>query len=84
MKNTTKTKSAAIKHARKNVSTLSIFGGQWRFTTYDATMNAWWESVPKQYHAATFNRAQALIDEAREFLNLPQVQYDGGAWTDYV
>ena len=84
MKDTTKTKSAAIKHARQNVSKLSIFGGQYRFETYDAKMNAWWQHISKPYHASTFDRAQALIDEAREFLNLPQVQYDGGAWTDYV
>ena len=81
---TTKTKTAAIKHARQNVSTLSIFAGQYRFATFDAKMNAWWEHVPKQYYAATFDRSQALIDAARDYLDLPPVQYDGGAWTDYV
>jgi hypothetical protein len=29
-------------------------------------------------------RSQALIDSARDFLDLPPVQYDGGAWADYV
>jgi hypothetical protein len=81
---TTITKSAAIKHARQNVSSLSIFGGQYRFATYDAKMNAWWEHVPKQFHAAAFDRSQALIDAARDYLDLPCVQYDGGAWIDYV
>lgn len=84
MKTTTKTKSAAIKHARQNVSTLSIYGGLYRFAKFDAKMNAWWESCPKQHYAATFDRSQALIDAARDFLELKPLQYDGGAWTDYV
>jgi hypothetical protein len=29
-------------------------------------------------------RSQALIDSARDFLELPPVQYDGRAWTEYV
>ena len=78
------TKSAAIKHARQNVSTLSIFGGQYRFSTYDAGLTAWWESQPCQYHKAQSARSQDLINVAREILDLPPVQYDGGAWTDYV
>jgi hypothetical protein len=79
-----KTKTAAIKHARQNVSTLSIFAGQYRFATFDAKMNAWCESCPKRHYAATFDRSQALIDAARDFLELEPVQYDGGAWTDYI
>lgn len=81
---TTTTKTAAIRYARKNVTTLSIYGGGYRYSTYDAKMNAWRESCPKQYHAAVFDRSQDLIDYARDYLGLDQVQYDGGAWTDYV
>jgi hypothetical protein len=58
MKDTTKTKSAAIKHARQNVSTLSIFGGQYRFETYDAKMNAW-NAI---FSTTNQKRLQHLID----------------------
>jgi hypothetical protein len=78
------TKSSAIKHARKNVSSLSIFGNGYRFATYDAGMHAWRDSRPRQYHSAQLARAQALIDAARDYLDLPYVEYDGGAWVDYV
>ena len=47
-------------------------------------MDAWWQHVSKPYHASVFHRSQALIDAARDYLDLPPVQYDGGAWTDYV
>jgi len=80
----TTTKTAAIAHARKNVSSLHIFGGGYRFSTYDEKMTAWRESCPKQYHAAVFDRSQDLIGYAREFMGKEQVQYDGGTWTDYV
>ena len=79
-----KTKSSAIKHARQIVSKLSVFGDGYYFATYDEKMNAWWQHVPKSFYASTFDRSQALIDAARDYLDFPPVQYDGGAWTDYV
>jgi len=79
-----KTKTSAIKHARQIVSTLSPIGGGYYFATYNEKMNAWWQHVAKPYHAAAFDRSQALIDAARNYLDLPPVQYDGGAWIDYV
>ena len=81
---TTITKTAAIKHARKNVSSLSVFGDGYKFSTYDVGMHAWRDSRPRQYHSAQLARSQALIDAARDFLDLPCVEYDGGAWVDYV
>ena len=79
-----KTKTSAIKHARTIVSTLSPIGGGYYFTTYDVKMNAWRQHVARTYHAAAFSRSQALIDAARDYLELELVQYEGGAWTDYV
>ena len=79
-----KTKTSAIKHARKIVSTLSPIGNGYYFTTYSEKMNAWRQHVAKPYHASAFDRSQALIDAARDYLDLPPVQYDGGAWIDYV
>ena len=43
-----------------------------------------WESIPRDYAGAQVAREQALIDSARDFLELEPVQYDGGAWVDYV
>lgn len=77
-------KYAAIAHARNNVSSLFVFGDGYKFLTYDAGGNAWRESQPLEYWTALSYRSQALIDVAREFLKLPPMQYDGGAWTDYV
>ena len=79
-----KTKTSAIKHARQIVSTLSPIGGSYYFATYSEKMDAWWQHIAKPYHASVFHRSQALIDAARDYLDLPPVRYDGGAWTDYV
>lgn len=59
-------------------------GGGYRFSTYDAKMNAWRDSTPKDYYQAKSARAQALIDEARAYLGWTPIQYDGGPWTNYV
>ena len=79
-----KTRHQAINHARENVSSLYPFAGQWRFRRYDIARGASWESIPRDYAGAQVARAQALVDSAREFLERDPVQYDGGAWTDYV
>jgi hypothetical protein len=81
MKNETKT--AAIKHARANV-TLANMGIQWRVNTYSPYHGAWREGVPRDYWSARASYSQALIDSARAFLDLPETQYDGGAWVDYI
>ena len=79
-----KSRNQAINHARENVGNLYPFAGQWRFRRYDVAKGAAWESIPRDYAGAQVTRAQALIDSARDFLELDPVQYDGGAWTDYV
>lgn len=78
-----KTKPAAIKHARANV-TLSSMGKQWRVDTYDQSCRAWRQGHSTDYWQARANYAQACIDSARTFQDLFAVQYDGGPWTNYL
>ena len=80
-----KTRNQAINHAQKSVSLVHPHR-QWSFAfrRFDERCNAWRESIPAPWHMAVAMRSQALIDSAREFLELEPVQYDGGAWTDYV
>jgi hypothetical protein len=87
MKTNRPTKTAAIKHARANISELYRFGDGYRFKRYDTRHNAWRESHPAPYGVAGSHRAQAMIDTAYEFLGREpgySGQYDGGAWTSYV
>jgi hypothetical protein len=85
------TKSAAIRHARANVSELYRFGDGWKFSTHDTACNAWRESYPTDYHRATWHRRLALIESANRALGHepdghPHEPGDflGGPWTDYV
>ena len=77
-------RTAAIKLARKRVSTLFRFGDSYKYKRYIAKLDAWQETTPREYFSAQFNRSQALIDIARAAMELPPKQYDGGAWTDYL
>lgn len=84
-----KTKSAAIRHARETIGQLSPFGGSYIFRWHDPSVNAWRESVPRDYWSALASRREALIETAREFLGQDRYQqepgdYVGGPWTDYV
>jgi hypothetical protein len=76
-------KTSAIKHARANV-TLANMGNQWRVDTYSSGHRAWREGVPSDYWSARASYSQALIDSARAFLGLPEMQYDGGVWEEYI
>ena len=78
-----KTKTAAIHHARENVSLVNM-GKQWRVNTYSEQHRAWWQGTPSDYWQARANYSQACLDSAREFLELDARQYDGGKWTDSV
>jgi len=78
-----KTKTAAIKHARANV-TLSNMGRQWRVDTYSPAHRAWRQGHSTDYWQARANYAQACIDSARTFQDRPACQYEGGAWTSYL
>jgi hypothetical protein len=87
MKANRPTKTAAIKHARANVSELYRFGDGYRFKYFDAKHNAWRESTPAPIYAAIGSRSQALIDFANEHLGHERDhadQYDGGNWTSYI
>ena len=79
----TETKTAAIQHARANV-TLANQGPQWRVDTYSPAHRAWQQGTPGDYWQARANYAQALIDKARAFQERPLVQYEGGLWTSYL
>jgi hypothetical protein len=80
-----KTRNQAIKHAQKSVSLVHpVCQWSFAFRRFDERCNAWRESIPAPWYVAVANRSQALIDSAREFLALESVQYDGGAWTDYI
>jgi len=81
---TTTTRNAAIKTARSNISSLYAFGDNHRYNYYCDTAQCWRESTPREYHAALASRSQALIDCVRDMMGMDAVQYDGGAWTDYV
>ena len=81
-----KSKTAAIKHARKNVGELFKFGDGYKYLSYDEDSNAWRESVSREYNSAMESRASALIQYALEYLGSAEkyVQYQGGHWTDYI
>ena len=80
------TKSKAIKLAREQVSELSAFAENYRFTVYDSNRELWIESYPANYWAARAERSEALIQKAREAIGHGEqfVQYRGGSWRDYV
>ena len=77
------TKTAAIKHARANV-TLSNMGKNWRVDSYSPKHRAWWQGTPQGYWEARQTYSQKLVDYAREFMGAEYAQYDGGSWIDYV
>jgi len=77
------TKTAAIRHARANV-TLSNMGKQWRVDVYLPAHRAWLQGRPTDYGQARANYAQACIDSARALQDRPAVQYEGGTWTSYL
>ena len=72
----THTKTHAIKRARLVVGELYQWGGQWRFASYDASVNARRESTPRPYAAAQEARAAALVYAAVEALTGDR----GAAW----
>jgi hypothetical protein len=86
------TKTAACKQALAETSDLFRFGGQWKFSRFDASVKAWRESIAADYWNATNHRRRHLIERAREILN-PDMedgyQYEpgdvtGGKWQSYV
>jgi hypothetical protein len=85
-----KTITAAIRHARQNVSALTTLGNSYVYTRFDASANAWRQSVPSDYWTAMANRQTALIETAREFLGIDPYangQYGsnvGGSWTKRI
>lgn len=82
-----KTKTAAIRHARNNVSTLRRLGNGYYYLVFDEKMNAWIESRPRPYYEAQSSRSYALLWEACQYLQGDDFQtppYNGGRWTDYV
>lgn len=77
-------KTKAIRHAREYVSQLYPMGCGYYYKRWDDKLNAWRVSQPRSYCRAQSARAQALIDEARDYLGWTPIQYDGGKWTNYV
>jgi hypothetical protein len=78
-----KTKKVAAKHALRTV-TFANMVNQWRVDTYSVENRAWRQGIPGDYWSARASYSQALIDSARAFLDLPEMQYEGGAWADYI
>ena len=79
------TKTAAIAHARRTVSTLHPCGGGWTFYQLDTDRRAWRETNPRPWYDAQAARRAALIAAARAALDLPEIDpatMDGGRWTD--
>jgi hypothetical protein len=77
-------RTAAIKLARNQITTVTAGSGGFTYSYRDEVCNAWRRSKPSGYWAALSQRAQSLIDVARRAQGLELVQYNGGAWTDYV
>jgi len=77
-------RTAAIKLARNQITTLTASGGSWTYSYRDEVCNAWRRSKPSGYWAALSQRAQLLVDVARQAQGLGLVHYSGGSWTDYV
>ena len=78
------TKVKAIKHARKRVSQPVRFGDGWKFSVYDPERDIWVESQLMHRWKMDVVRSQALIDIARDAMDLPPVMYDRGPWGDYL
>lgn len=74
----------AIHLARAHVDTLTQWGENFTFRTYDPKRNAWIEAPPRPYWEARAARSQALIDTARTAMGADFTIYDGGNWTQYV
>lgn len=88
-----KTKTAAIRHARKTISELYQFGGGYKFNVWDADKKAWWECGGGDYWRELNNRSHCLICAACDYMGMSDddasgAAYDyansGGAWTNYV
>ena len=80
-----KTKTAAIKHARRNVRLTAAGITQWRVDTYSEGLKVWREGKPNDWFRARDAYAQALIDLARHFMGKDLSQYyGGGKWQSYI
>lgn len=85
-------KKTACEKALSEVSELYRFGGKWRFNYYEKNVNAWRESVPREYSAASFARRVQLIACATAILHPERIDshciepgdFVGGKWQSYV
>jgi hypothetical protein len=73
-----KTKSNAIKYAKRIVGELYCVGDNYSYNAGNR------QSIPRDYWAARASRAQSLIDYAHQYLGTEAPQYDGGLWLSYV
>jgi len=85
------TKTKAIKEARNRIGEIYPFGENYRFNSWDESVNAWRESNPESYFNAQFRRSQNLICEAMGLMGFDQdvcysvmAGYCNGKWTDHL
>jgi hypothetical protein len=83
-------KTKAIKTARNRVGEIYAWGGQYRFNTWDESVNCWRESNPESYFNAQFRQSQELICETLRLMGYDEDQcylgmshYVNGEWTDH-
>jgi hypothetical protein len=67
------TLSAAVRHARSQVSELQQWGNQYSVNVYDSQVRAWRQGRPMTYHAALRDRREALIDKTMAFMGYDMV-----------
>ena len=84
------TKTQAIKETSKEFTSLYKFGNQWKYNSWDESMNAWRESGGKDYWNACFDRKVSMIRRARMKMNivddhyLEPGDYRGNGWKYWV
>lgn len=91
--NTKKTKTAAIKFARKMVGELYKFGDGYKFLVWDDGVRCWREHGGGDYWRERAHRVEFLVvagctymgmDEEQALCEAYECAKNGGRWTDYV
>lgn len=90
---TKKTKTAAIKFARKMVGELWKFGDGYKFLVWDGGVKSWREHGGGDYWWERAHRARCLVMAGCTYMGMDEWQAlyaadactkNGGRWTDYV
>ena len=84
-------KTKAIKVARNRVGQIYPFGDNYKFNYFDESVNAWRESIGRDYFNCVYHRSQEMICEAMRLMGFDKdicfsaiSCYLNGSWTDHL